>query len=114
MLRNLTTIQAIADRTGLPDALANDAIDTFSKLSNAVQIREKDKEAALAACVFIACRKNNVPRTLKEISSVAGVSKRELGKQYLSISKALDLSVGHVSSSDFMVREASSSHILLR
>ena len=43
-------------------------------------LRGRSNEAISAACLYIACRQEGVPRTFKEIVAVSTVSKKEIGR----------------------------------
>jgi hypothetical protein len=50
----------------------------------------------IAAVLYMACRVEGFPRTLKEISVLSGVDSRAVGKIYSTISRGLDINVGRV------------------
>ncbi|KAL8123807.1 hypothetical protein AgCh_011708 [Apium graveolens] len=65
----------------------------------------------VAACLYIACRQEDKPRTVKEICSAAnGVTKKEMGraKEYilkqLELEKGESVEMGTVHAGDFMWR----------
>ena len=68
-------------------------------------MRGRSNEAIAAACLYIACRQEGVPRTFKEIVAVSTVNKRDIGRCFKIILKSHeDTKVGLVDSGDFMSR----------
>lgn len=61
-------------------------------------------DAIASACLYIACRQEGVPRTFKEICAVSKISKREIGRCFKLILKALETSVDLITTGDFMSR----------
>lgn len=57
-----------------------------------------------AASLYIACRRMKIPRTLNEIADVCRVSKKELGRTYLSIIRGLNIKLPITSPSDYVPR----------
>ena len=72
---------------------------------NARNLKGRSNEAISAACLYIACRQEGVPRTFKEIVAVSTVNKRDIGRCFKIILKSHeDTKVGLVDSGDFMSR----------
>ena len=42
-------------------------------------LKGRSNDAIAAACLYISCRQEGVPRTFKEIVAVSTVSKKEIG-----------------------------------
>ncbi|KAH1194653.1 Transcription initiation factor IIB-2 [Glycine max] len=91
------TIATMSDRIGL------------MRYINELKIRSLD--ALLAACLYIACRQEDKPRTVKEICSVAnGATKKEIGraKEYivkqLGLEQGQSVEMGTIHAGDFMRR----------
>ncbi|KAI9762156.1 MAG: hypothetical protein M4579_000636 [Chaenotheca gracillima] len=55
--------------------------------ARAIAFRSKPQEVLTAGCIFIACRKCNVPRTFREIFAVTKVPKKEIGKIFKLLEK---------------------------
>jgi transcription initiation factor TFIIIB Brf1 subunit/transcription initiation factor TFIIB len=55
-------------------------------------LKGKNHEAVTAAALYIACRKENVPRTFKEICALGRASKKDIGRCYkLIVSNSMSL-----------------------
>ncbi|KAK6127386.1 hypothetical protein DH2020_038868 [Rehmannia glutinosa] len=78
------------DRTGLLIAS-----EIYKRLEDQKCTRGRNLEALVAACIYIACRQEGKPRTVKEICSiVAGATKKEIGRAKEFIVKQLKVEMG--------------------
>jgi len=78
-------IQSMAERIGLPKVVTDTAKQLYQKAEEKRQkgvksLRGKKQEPIIAACFFIACKQQKVPRTLHEICSLTNVPKKEIGR----------------------------------
>jgi transcription initiation factor TFIIB len=91
--RNLITaykeIGAMSEAIGLPKVVSDIAKQLYKKVEDSKQLKGKTIQSIIAACIFIACRKANVPRTFKEICALTKVPKNEIGRVYKTIEKLL-------------------------
>lgn len=67
-------------------------------------LRGRAADAAAASCLYIACRKEGVPRTLKELCAVSKVPKKEISRFYRVSLKALKMPVEAIAAGDFVSR----------
>lgn len=67
-------------------------------------LKGRANDAIASACLYIACRQEGVPRTFKEICAVSKISKKEIGRCFKLILKALETSVELITTADFMSR----------
>jgi transcription initiation factor TFIIB len=51
-------------------------------MEEAKSVRGRNSEALIAACIYTALRLEKSARTLKEITALTNVSKKEIGKCY--------------------------------
>ncbi len=64
-------ITLMAQNSGIPKLIIDDAIHYHKKIGEYKQnFRSDNKEGLLAASIYIACRKNNYPRTAKELATI--------------------------------------------
>ena len=61
-------------------------------------------EGVITAALYAACRQWHVPRTLDEISNVAHISRKELGRTYRYVSRELGLRLLPTSPEDYISR----------
>lgn len=66
----------------------------------------RNRDAIVAACLFISCRQNGVPRSFKEVSVLSSVPQKELRRSFRLILKELDISADAVPPDDYTTRFA--------
>ncbi|KAJ6797678.1 putative transcription initiation factor IIB [Iris pallida] len=105
------TIATMADRLGLVATIKDRANEIYKKVEDLKSIRGRNQDAILAACLYIACRQEDKPRTVKEICSVAnGATKKEIGRAKEYIVKQLEgemgqsMDMGTIHAADFLRR----------
>jgi transcription initiation factor TFIIB len=82
-------IDTMCDPIGLPKVVSDIAKQVYKKVEDSRQLRGKSMSSIIAACIFIACRKANVPRTFGEIHALTHVSKTEIRRCFQAIEKLL-------------------------
>ncbi|KAK4759444.1 hypothetical protein SAY87_022575 [Trapa incisa] len=105
------TIATMSDRLGLVATIKDRANEIYKKVEDQKSSRGRNQDALLAACLYIACRQEDKPRTVKEICSVAnGATKKEIGraKEYivkqLGLENGQSVEMGAIHAADFMRR----------
>ena len=88
----------------LPDSVSNDAAISYKKAMRKSLIHGRSINSVSAACVYAACRKNGVPRTLKEVAANTKISNHELGRVYRFLSRSLRWDLGFVKPQDYVSR----------
>ena len=64
-------ITVMAQHSGIPKMIINDAISYHKKISDYdLTFRGDNRDGIIAASIYIACRINNYPRTAKEIATI--------------------------------------------
>jgi len=104
LLNAFREINAMADRIKLPGQLVDRARTLFKQIHDQKSLKGRSNDAIASACLFIACRQEGVPRTFKEICAISKISKKEIGRCFKLILKALETSVDLITSGDFMTR----------
>jgi len=97
-------IGEMCERIHLAKSIKDQADLFYTKALETKQLKGKNSEAVAAACLYIACRKEGVPRTFKEICAVSRVGKKEIGRCYKLILKALETNLDLITSADYMSR----------
>ncbi|KAK4755395.1 hypothetical protein SAY87_009152 [Trapa incisa] len=105
------TIATMSDRLGLVATIKDRANEIYKKVEDQKSSKGRNQDALLAACLYIACRQEDKPRTVKEICSVAnGATKKEIGraKEYivkqLGLENGQSVEMGAIHAADFMRR----------
>ncbi len=104
LLTAFKTIGIMAERIGLPRLIADRAKQLYKLVEDEKLTKGKVNEGIIAACIYVACRQEKVPRTFKEISALTLVSKKDIGRCYKMIAPLLENRVSSVSMEDFMAR----------
>lgn len=94
----------MADRISLPKTIVDRANLVFKQVHDGKNLKGRSNDAIASACLYIACRQEGVPRTFKEICAISKVSKKEIGRCFKLILKALETSVDLITTGDFMSR----------
>ncbi|VVB03035.1 unnamed protein product [Arabis nemorensis] len=95
LIQAFKTIATMSDRLGLVATIKDRANELFKRLEDQKSSRGRNQDALLAACLYISCRQEDKPRTIKEICSVAnGATKKEIGRAKDYIVKTLGLETG--------------------
>lgn len=97
-------INAMADRINLPKTIVDRANNLFKQVHDGKNLKGRANDAIASAALYIACRQEGVPRTFKEICAVSKISKKEIGRCFKLILKALETNVDLITTSDFMSR----------
>ncbi|KAG9131445.1 hypothetical protein Leryth_015275 [Lithospermum erythrorhizon] len=104
-------IASMADRLSLVSTIKDRASEIYKRLEDQKCTRGRNLDALVAACIFIACRQEGKPRTVKEICSIAnGASKKEIGRakefivKQLKVEMGESMEMGTIHAGDFMRR----------
>jgi len=104
LLQAYKEIATWSDTIGLPRLIADIAKQLYKRVEDEKLLRGKTTDAIIAACIFIACRQEKVPRTFKEICAVTRVPKKEIGRCFKALVSALETKVTTTTSMDLMSR----------
>jgi transcription initiation factor TFIIB len=74
MLKMFESISVYSSTECLPKSILEQAKTFYKKLSDAICARGVNRTGAMAACVYMACKKEGVPRSVKEIATIFSVS----------------------------------------
>ena len=75
-----TKIKQVCNKSGIPNMIENQAKNLYSKLSKTKISRGKNRKGLEGTCVYMACKKNNVPRSAKEIANIFNITISEMTK----------------------------------
>jgi len=104
-------IAAMSDAIGLTKLIADIAKQLYKRVEEEKLLRGKSTESIIAACIFIACRQENVPRTFKEICAITRVPKKEIGRCFKTLIRTFETNVSTMASEDLMSRFCSMLHL---
>jgi len=100
LLNGFKIISEMCDRLNLPKTISDPANMLYKKVKNAKLLRGRSNEAISAACLYIACRQEEVPRTFKEIVAASTIGKKEIGRCFKLILNGEIVSKLDVTTSD--------------
>lgn len=100
----LSALDRMSSALSLPRNVRETAAMIYRKAVKQKLIRGRSIEGVTAAVLYAACRQCNVPRTLEEISSVARMKKKEIGRNYRNISRKLELKLLPTTPQDYISR----------
>lgn len=114
LYNSFTQLQDRAKKAGIPHAIIEEAKKYYKKLSETKISRGTNRNALIASCIYISCKKNKVPRSAKEIAEIYGIKRSEMTKgcksflEIMSIGKnTLNYKVKATNALDFIERYCS-------
>jgi transcription initiation factor TFIIB len=97
-------LDRMASGMSLPRTVRETAAMIYRKAALKKLVRGRSIEGVITAALYAACRQCHVPRTLDEISSIAHISKKEIGRTYRYVSRELGLKLLPTSPEDYISR----------
>ena len=86
----LPELEHLKESLGLPDALVEKSAYFYRKASRAGMIKGRTVSSVLTACVYLACRELENPRTLTEIAAAGNVARKKISRDYRTLLRAFD------------------------
>jgi transcription initiation factor TFIIB len=78
----------ISEKLKLDSSIVDSAQSIFHKINEQGLLRGRSHELVVATCIYIACRKLNVPRSFKELEAVSKANAVSISRCYRGIVKA--------------------------
>lgn len=103
----LSEIDRKCSNLGLDRSLRESASRIYRKALEANLIRGRTIEGVVAASIYIACRRNRLPRTLDEVAEVTTLNRKELGRIERFLIRQLNIKLTPPSAVDYIPRFAS-------
>lgn len=100
----LGELNRMASALGIPKPIEKTAAVIYRKAMECDIIRGRSIEGMMTACLYAACKKHKVSRTLDEIAEVSRVPRLEIGRCYRTISAELKLGIHPASPLEFIPR----------
>jgi len=91
MLIATTELKRIGSNLNLPSHIKKSAIRLYIEAFKKKLLRGRSINGMVAACLYFACRKNNIPRTLQEILDETSVSAKNVRRCYRTLIRELKL-----------------------
>jgi transcription initiation factor TFIIB len=86
-------LNILKDKLGLPDAIIEKTAYIYRKARERGLGRGRETSAALAAALYLACREEGTPRTLKEICLISNLKRKAISRQYRDMVIELDIRI---------------------
>ncbi len=103
----LSEIDRMSSSLGIPDSVREVASVLYRKALSEDLIRGRSIEGVATACLYAACRREGLPRSLEEIEAVSRVERKEIGRTYRYVSQTLGLEMQPVDPKQYVPRYCS-------
>jgi len=108
-------VESVCAKMALPQKHIYKAQEIFKKMQEVKPTKiEKKIDLLVAACVYAACRLDNVGRGLNEIEAITSLRKKDIGQCYMDLQNTLKLQMEAISASDFIRRFCSTLQLPLK
>jgi len=104
-------LSRISSVMGLPRDVRERAGMLFKQAAENRLLRGRSGKVVVATTVYVACRLDNMPRTLDEISNASQSPRREIGRTYRFLARELKLKMRPTSPIDYVSRFCSELHL---
>lgn len=101
---SLSEIDRMASALDLPENVREVASVLYRKALDEDLIRGRSIEGVATACLYAACRQENIPRSLEEIEDVSRVERKEIGRTYRYVSQEIGLQMEPVDPKQYVPR----------
>jgi transcription initiation factor TFIIB len=108
---SLTTLKMLSAQLKLPEFAEKEAARVYRECAERGITVARPAENVISGCIYISCRVYGIPKTMNEVSSSTGVSKKVLGKMYKLITRKLNINIRPLSPVDFISRFGSTLHL---
>ena len=87
----IARLDGLADKLNVSDAVIEKAAYIYRKALDRGLVRGRSISALIAASLYAACRDTETPRTLKDVSAVSNVKKKDIARCYRLLLREMDL-----------------------
>ncbi|MFC4989729.1 transcription initiation factor IIB [Saliphagus infecundisoli] len=100
----LSEIDRMSSALGLPRSVKETASVIYRRALDRDLIRGRSIEGVATSALYTACREEGIPRSLEEVTAVARVDQREIGRTYRYIADELDINLEPTNPRQFVPR----------
>ncbi|MFX1365773.1 MAG: transcription initiation factor IIB family protein [Promethearchaeota archaeon] len=86
-----TELKRISTNLNLPIYVREDAMRLYREAFKKKLLRGRSINAMVAACLYLACRRKQLPRTLQEITNEASANAKDVRRSYTTLIKEFNL-----------------------
>ena len=91
MSRAFVQLRTFSDKLSLSDEIVERAAYIYRKALERGLIRGRSITEMIAASLYAACRDSEIPRTLKDVSNVANIARKDLARSYRLLIREMDI-----------------------
>ena len=103
----LSEIRRISSNLNLPKMVEEEAAKIYTLAAQRGLVKGRSLEDVAAGSVYLACKINELPKTLDEISEVSGIEKNEVIKNSKFVSRELGIRVLPINPTNYISKFAS-------
>lgn len=108
---SLSLLNTLRLKLGLPDSVAESAAYMYRKArQDKIRVGMNTKNL-MCACIYVACRKQGVPRSILEISLSSNIRKKEIARAYRVLVERMEISLNPYNPSEFLTKIANEAKI---
>ncbi len=89
----LRKIRDAAESLNLPQETVEDAATLYRMAARAGLVKGRSMDAMVAAVIYAACRRTDVPRTLEEVSRYFSLEEKEVGRSFRFLFRKLGIQI---------------------
>jgi transcription initiation factor TFIIB len=101
----------IKEKLSLPYPVVEKAAYIYRKAQRNDIVRGRTITGAMAACVYIACREAEIPRTFDEVARTTNITRKGVSNAYIAIVLGLDLKIPLIDLTMYLVKLANKTHV---
>ena len=100
----LSEIDRMVSALGVPSPVKETASVIYRRALEKDLIRGRSIEGVATSVLYIACRKDGIPRSLEELTAVSRVDQREIGRTYRYVAAELNINLEPTNPRQFVPR----------
>ncbi len=99
-------IQSAGESMGLPAVVLAEAEHVYREAKVRGLFRGRSLPASVGACIYAACRRYSIPRTLGEVAEAVGTRRSDVGRTFKVVQRGSGLPIPGVGTKAFLARYA--------
>ncbi len=99
-------LQLAGESMGLPPLVLAEAEGVYREAKLRGLFRGRSLPASIGACLYAACRRYSIPRTLGEVAVAVGTKRAEVGRTFKVVQRGSGLAIPGVGTKAFLARYA--------
>jgi transcription initiation factor TFIIB len=104
LIQAFNLLSSMKAKLAIPDTVIEEAAYIFRKAMDNKLTKGRGISAIICASLYAACRESDTPRTLKDISRVGNIKRKNLARAHKILVRNLDLKQPAFDSSEFITR----------